>query len=91
MSALTAGLTGQSGAGKTTVSRIFAKHGFYVINCDIVARKAVEPNSECAKDLEQKFPQFFENGVLNRKKGGRCSFLRTKTFSTDTTPRYSRT
>ena len=32
------GLTGQTGAGKTTVSEIFARNGFDVINADLVAR-----------------------------------------------------
>ena len=28
------GLTGQTGAGKTTVSRVFSENGFEVIDCD---------------------------------------------------------
>lgn len=68
------GLTGQSGAGKTTVSEEFVKQGFAVINCDETARKAVEPNSECAKELEKKFPDLFENGKLNRKKAAAVLF-----------------
>ena len=33
------GLTGQTGAGKTTVSDAFARHGYAVINADLVARE----------------------------------------------------
>ncbi|MBO5449144.1 MAG: dephospho-CoA kinase [Ruminococcus sp.] len=62
------GLTGQSGAGKTTVSEIFAKNGFGVINCDLIARKATENGSECNKQLAEFFPDCFdENFMLDRK------------------------
>ena len=33
------GLTGQSGAGKSTVSHLFEHDGFFVINADRVSRK----------------------------------------------------
>ena len=33
------GLTGQSGAGKTTISDVFRENGFEIINCDLVARE----------------------------------------------------
>lgn len=64
------GLTGQTGAGKSTVSKIFAENGFAVINADIVARKVVEKGSNCLAEIEE----FFGNdiidtdGNLNRKK-----------------------
>ena len=32
------GLTGQTGAGKSTVSRLFAESGFCVIDADQIAR-----------------------------------------------------
>ena len=35
------GLTGQTGAGKSTVSKIFESNGFAVIDADQVARKIV--------------------------------------------------
>ena len=35
---LVVGLTGQTGAGKTTVSEAFEKHGYAVINADQLAR-----------------------------------------------------
>jgi len=40
--AMVVGLTGQTGAGKTHVSKIFAKKGFSIINADIVSRLVVE-------------------------------------------------
>ena len=33
------GLTGQTGAGKSTVSKVFSQNGFAIINADIVSSK----------------------------------------------------
>ena len=41
------GLTGQSGAGKTTISDAFRENGFEIINCDIVAREVTQAGNEC--------------------------------------------
>lgn len=71
---ITVGLTGQSGAGKTTVSEVFKNHGFSVINCDTAAREAVLPETECTKELEEKFPQLFTGGKLDRKKAASLLF-----------------
>ena len=38
------GLTGQSGAGKTTVCKVFEENGFSVINCDLISRQVTEKN-----------------------------------------------
>lgn len=63
------GLTGQSGAGKTTVSRLFEESGFAVINCDLVARKVTESGSDCCKELSITFPECFdESFTLDRRK-----------------------
>ena len=70
-----AGLTGQSGAGKTTVSDAFRKNGFEIINCDIVAREVTNAGSECCKELAKLFPSCFdENYALNRRKLGEIVF-----------------
>lgn len=69
------GLTGQSGAGKTTVSRCFFENGFFVINCDLVSREVTEKGSECNKELSLIFPECFDNELtLDRKKLGSCVF-----------------
>ena len=63
------GLTGQSGAGKTTVSDTFRNNGFAVINCDITARKVTETGSDCNKELSSFFPCCFdEQFTLDRQK-----------------------
>jgi dephospho-CoA kinase len=61
------GLTGQSGAGKSNVSRVFKKHGFFVIDADIVARK-ITSNPETITLLAENFGNRILNGEeLNRK------------------------
>lgn len=63
------GLTGQSGAGKTTVSRLFEESGFAVINCDLVARRVTESGSDCCKELSLIFPECFDEGfTLDRRR-----------------------
>ena len=62
------GLTGQSGAGKTTVSHIFEENGFAVINCDEIARICTQDGSECNKKLARVFPECFDEKLsLDRK------------------------
>ena len=41
------GLTGMSGAGKSTVSDSFKKAGFFVIDCDRIAREVVRKGEPC--------------------------------------------
>lgn len=55
------GLTGQTGAGKSTVSRVFADNGFAVINADSIARIVVEKGSKCLDEISD----FFGSGILN--------------------------
>ena len=63
------GLTGQTGAGKSTVSKVFAENGFSVINADKIARLVVEKGSKCLAELEESFGDGIinENDELNRK------------------------
>lgn len=57
------GLTGQSGAGKTTVSKYFEKNDFAVINCDLVARNVTNAGSECNNSLAKIFPDCFDKSL----------------------------
>lgn len=63
------GLTGQTGAGKSTVSEVFAKNGYMVINADHISRIVVEKGTECLKELVDFFGLLILNpdGTLNRK------------------------
>lgn len=55
MSIYVAGLTGQTGSGKSTVADIFRAHGVCVIDCDKLAREIVEPGSPVLIDLARLF------------------------------------
>lgn len=63
------GLTGPTGSGKSTATELASKLGFKVVDCDIIARKAVEKETEGLKALVEVFGEdILENdGSLNRK------------------------
>ena len=62
------GLTGQTGAGKTTVSGVLAGSGLDVINCDELARQVVRAGEPCLKKLVAHFGEkiLLPNKELNR-------------------------
>jgi dephospho-CoA kinase len=62
------GLTGQSGAGKTTACKIFSECGFAVIDADECSRTVVEPGSPCLTELTEYFGAEIKSpdGTLNR-------------------------
>ena len=70
------GLTGPTGAGKSNLTETAQNLGFKVIDCDRVARKAVEKESEGLKALVKVFGTdiLLENGELNRKALARKAF-----------------
>ena len=70
------GLTGQSGAGKTTVSRVFSQNGFAVIDADIISREVTEKGQPCLTELSEAFGSNIINsdGTLNRKRLGSIVF-----------------
>ncbi len=63
------GLTGQSGAGKSTVGKIFSKYGALVIDCDRVARVVVEPGKPALAEIREAFGENVINpdGTMNRQ------------------------
>ena len=63
------GLTGQTGAGKSTVSEFAEKMGYKIINADKVAREVMKNGSECVKRLAEVFGSDIieTDGSLNRK------------------------
>ncbi|MBQ8296178.1 MAG: dephospho-CoA kinase [Ruminococcus sp.] len=66
---LVVGLTGQTGAGKSTVSKTFAENGFVVINADHISRLVVQKGTECLEELQDVFGSeiITAEGTLNRK------------------------
>lgn len=63
------GLTGQTGAGKSTVSKVFSSNGFAVIDADKVARTVVEKGTKCLGEIADFYGSTVINddGTLNRK------------------------
>ena len=73
------GLTGQTGAGKSTVSRLFAESGFCVIDADQIARAVVHKGSRCLLELTECFSDILlPNGELNRKALAKQAFQNKK-------------
>ncbi|MEA5137426.1 MAG: dephospho-CoA kinase [Candidatus Fimivivens sp.] len=64
------GLTGQTGAGKSSVSKIICSQGITVIDCDAVSREVVANEKGCLADMALEFSIAILNmdGTLNRKR-----------------------
>ena len=77
MNNLIVGLTGQTGAGKSTVAGFALAMGCRIIDCDLVAREALSPGSDCLKRLSELFGSDIidENGCCRR------SLLAERAFS----------
>ncbi len=64
------GLTGQTGAGKSTLCRLFGDNGFYIIDCDKVARETTKKGRKTLLELAKAFGEdiLLSDGSLDRKK-----------------------
>lgn len=64
------GLTGQTGAGKSSVGALFAACGIPSIDCDAVARDVTRPGTACLSRLAAAFgPEILrEDGTLDRRR-----------------------
>ncbi len=71
------GLTGQTGAGKTTVSKFAEELGCYIVNADAVAKEALAPGSECLKRLAD----FFGSDIIDDSGCCRRKLLAKRAFS----------
>ena len=63
------GLTGQSGAGKSTVSAVFASHGATVIDADAIVAQLYRDRSPCLKTVAASFGAdiLSADGTLDRR------------------------
>lgn len=70
------GLTGPTGAGKTSACRVAEDMGYTVINCDKVAREATD-DADCLKALSEAFGEdiLTADGRLDRKKLAEKAFI----------------
>lgn len=70
------GLTGQTGAGKSTVRHMFREKGASVIDADSVAHEITEKNNDCIFEIVSHFSctVLNESGTINRKALGKRVF-----------------
>lgn len=70
------GLTGPTGAGKSTVTAVARDMGFKIIDCDLFARVAVEKGSQGLADVVKVFGSGVLNpdGTLNRAELAKAAF-----------------
>lgn len=61
------GLTGFSGAGKSTVAQIFKEYGFFHLDCDYIVHERVYRDPTVLKIISDEFgKEIISNGALNR-------------------------
>ncbi len=60
------GVTGGTGGGKTTVTKIMEEYGAHIVDADVIARKVVAPGCPALREIEREW-NVVENGVLDRK------------------------
>lgn len=86
----TVGLTGPTGAGKSTVAKKLREWGCAVIDADQIAREITQPGSPVLAELAAAFgSDILEGGILNRGKLAERAFSspeRTKTLNAITHP-----
>lgn len=64
------GITGQTGAGKSTVCQLLTKRGYYHLDADEVAHRVVENNADVLAALCERFGKDIikKDGTLSRKR-----------------------
>ena len=68
------GLTGPTGAGKTTALRVLEELGAVIIDCDEVYHDLLENDANMLAELRESFPEAFAGGAFERKKLGAVVF-----------------
>lgn len=73
------GVTGGSGSGKTTVSKLLSEYGVHIIDTDMIAREVTGKGSQCLKELVGYFGSEIvrPDGTLDRR------LLASRAFSDD--------
>lgn len=75
------GLTGPTGAGKTTIAALLAREGFLVLDGDRIAREAMQPGSPLLPRLAEAFGGdiLLPDGNLDRRLLARRAFASEET------------
>lgn len=87
------GLTGQTGAGKSTVAQRLKNKEMYIIDTDLLARKAVENKEVIAALCEAFGRDIITDGILDRKELARRAFAseeKTEILNSITHPEITR-
>ena len=68
------GITGGTGCGKTTLLKLIAQREGMILDCDEIYHLLLETDSALLHSLENRFPEAFSSGHLDRKQLGRIVF-----------------
>lgn len=68
------GLTGRSGAGKSTVAALFKKAGYRIIDCDALVHSLYEDPRYAALIVQTFGDEYFSHGCVDRRKLGALVF-----------------
>ena len=68
------GITGGSGAGKTTALNELKSLGALVIDCDALYHEMLNCDEKLGADIKESFPDVFTNGEPDRRKLGKTVF-----------------
>ena len=68
------GITGGTGAGKTTALDVLKSKGAVIIDCDKVYHELLESSEAMLGELHESFPDAFIGGAFDRKKLGTIVF-----------------
>ncbi|MCR4563803.1 MAG: dephospho-CoA kinase [Clostridiales bacterium] len=73
------GLTGQTGAGKSTVAKMLCEYGCVHIDADIIAKTVIQSSETVLNSLKNEFgADIFKNGSLDRKALAKKAFSSLK-------------
>lgn len=68
------GITGGTGAGKTTALDVLSEMGALIIDCDAVYHDLTVNNAEMLSEIASRFPGVIVDGALQRKALGKIVF-----------------
>jgi len=68
------GLTGGTGSGKTTVLKYLTQRGALGLDCDDIYHQLLKTSQPMLRELRERFPAAFADGILDRKALGAIVF-----------------
>jgi dephospho-CoA kinase len=71
---MTIGITGGTGAGKTSALAALKKLGAHVIDCDLVYHALLSDNVDMKRELAERFPEALDDNGIDRRALGRTVF-----------------